>query len=139
MGQNLPLCGQLGAARSRQDESKEVGGVGSKRTSSGCNGVHVVRWIGLIFRLLSIVLLQTHSNARPLIFWSSGTKLRRDDAPFFSDLGLDIWSCPASRHWYVVQLPDPDVRHAGHLPDFLWEEQGSQAGSQILRVGLWRT
>jgi hypothetical protein len=24
MGQNLPLCGQLGAARSRQDESKEV-------------------------------------------------------------------------------------------------------------------
>jgi hypothetical protein len=40
MGQNLPLCGQLGAVRSRQDESKEVyvGGVGSKRTSSGDNG-----------------------------------------------------------------------------------------------------
>ena len=26
MGQNLPLCGQLVAARSRQGESKEVGG-----------------------------------------------------------------------------------------------------------------
>jgi hypothetical protein len=51
MGQKLPLCGQLGAARSRQDESKEVGELGSKRTSSGCNGVHHVRWGGLIFRL----------------------------------------------------------------------------------------
>ena len=52
MGQNLPLCAQLGAARSRQDESKEVGELGSKRTSSGCNGVHHVWWSGLIFRLL---------------------------------------------------------------------------------------
>jgi hypothetical protein len=44
---------ERGTARSRQDEpSKEVGRVGSKRTSSGCNGVHVVRWVGLIFRLL---------------------------------------------------------------------------------------
>ena len=53
MGQNLPLCAQLGAARSRQDESKEVGELGSKRTSSGCNGVHHVWWSGLIFRLLA--------------------------------------------------------------------------------------
>jgi hypothetical protein len=53
MGQNLPLCAQLGAARSRQDESKEAGELGSKRTSSGCNGVHHVWWGGLIFRLLS--------------------------------------------------------------------------------------
>jgi hypothetical protein len=52
MGQALPLCGHLGAARSRQDESKEVGEVGSKRTSSGCNGVHHVWWGGLISRLL---------------------------------------------------------------------------------------
>jgi hypothetical protein len=39
MGQHLPLCGQLGPTRSRQGESKEVsiGGVGSKRTSSGGN------------------------------------------------------------------------------------------------------
>ena len=42
MGQNLALCAQLGAARSRQDESIEVGEVGSKRPSSGCNGVHAV-------------------------------------------------------------------------------------------------
>ena len=53
MGQKLPLCGQLGAARSRQDESKEVGEAGSKRTSSGGNGGHHVWWSGLIFRLLS--------------------------------------------------------------------------------------
>jgi hypothetical protein len=52
MGQKLPLCGQLGAARSRQDESKEVGDAGSKRTSSGGNGGHHVWWSGLIFRLL---------------------------------------------------------------------------------------
>jgi hypothetical protein len=53
MGQKLPLCAQLGATRSRQDESKEVciGEVGSKRTSSGCNGVHHVCWGGQIFRL----------------------------------------------------------------------------------------
>jgi hypothetical protein len=32
------VCGQLGAARSRQGESNEVGEVGSKRASSGDNG-----------------------------------------------------------------------------------------------------
>jgi hypothetical protein len=52
MGQNLPLCAQLGATRSRQDESKEVGEVGSKRSSSGSKGEHHVWWGGLIFRLL---------------------------------------------------------------------------------------
>jgi hypothetical protein len=52
LGRNLPLCAQLGAARFRQDESKEVHEVGSKRPSLGCNGVHVIWWIGLIFRLL---------------------------------------------------------------------------------------
>jgi hypothetical protein len=39
-----PVCAQLGAARSRQDESKEVGEVGSTRTSSGGNGGHHVCW-----------------------------------------------------------------------------------------------
>jgi hypothetical protein len=56
MGQNLPVCGQLGAARSRQDESKEAGEVGSKRETD----VFGVQWgasrllggEGLIFRLL---------------------------------------------------------------------------------------
>jgi hypothetical protein len=52
MGQNLPLCGQLRPTRSRQDESKEVGGVGSKRASSGGNGGHHVWWGGLVSRLL---------------------------------------------------------------------------------------
>jgi hypothetical protein len=45
--------GQLGAARSRQDESIELGEVGSKRPSLGCNGVHVVWCSGLIFWLLA--------------------------------------------------------------------------------------
>jgi hypothetical protein len=53
MGQKMDCLGHRGTVRSRQDESKEVGEVGSKRTSSGCNGVHhVVWWGGLIFRLL---------------------------------------------------------------------------------------
>jgi hypothetical protein len=55
MGQTLPLCGQLGPTRSCQDESKEVGEVGSKRTSSRCKEVHVVRCIGLVFRLLLLL------------------------------------------------------------------------------------
>jgi hypothetical protein len=38
MGQNLPLCGQLGAARSRQDESNEVHEAGRIRRSSGGKG-----------------------------------------------------------------------------------------------------
>jgi hypothetical protein len=42
----------MGAVKSRQGESKEVHEVGSKRPSLGCNGVHVVWWIGLIFRLM---------------------------------------------------------------------------------------
>jgi hypothetical protein len=54
MGQKLPPCAQLGATRSRQDESKEVGEVGSKRTSSRCNAVHHVCWGRLISRLLLI-------------------------------------------------------------------------------------
>jgi hypothetical protein len=53
MGQKIVRFGQaLGAARSRQDESIEVGEVGSKRPSLGCNGVHVVWCSGLIFWLL---------------------------------------------------------------------------------------
>ena len=54
MGQNLALCAQLGAARSRQDESIEVGEVGSKRPSLGGTGGHVVWCSGLIFWLLAI-------------------------------------------------------------------------------------
>jgi hypothetical protein len=42
MGQESVRFSQLGATRSRQDESIEVGGVGLKRPSSGCNGVHAV-------------------------------------------------------------------------------------------------
>jgi hypothetical protein len=56
MGQKLPLCAQLGAMRSLQDESKEGGEVGSKRTSSRCNAVHHVCWGGLISRLLTAKL-----------------------------------------------------------------------------------
>jgi hypothetical protein len=44
------LVGQLGPARSRQDESIEVGEVGSKRPSLGGNGGHVTWWGPLIVR-----------------------------------------------------------------------------------------
>jgi hypothetical protein len=55
MGQNLALCAQLGAARSRQDESIEVHEVGSKRPFSGCNGVHFA-WCGGLICALVVVL-----------------------------------------------------------------------------------
>jgi hypothetical protein len=42
--------GELGAARSRQDEPIEVGEVESKRPSLGCNGVHVTWCSPLIAR-----------------------------------------------------------------------------------------
>jgi hypothetical protein len=51
MGQKMVRFAQLGAARSRQDESIEVGEVGSKRPSPGCNGVHFAWWGGLICAL----------------------------------------------------------------------------------------
>ena len=51
-GPKMVCFAPLSATRSRQDESKEVHEVGSKRPSSGCNGVHVVWCSGLIFWLL---------------------------------------------------------------------------------------
>ena len=54
MGQKMVCFGSLRLTRSRQDESIEVGEVGSKRPSLGCNGVHVVRCSGLIFWLLKL-------------------------------------------------------------------------------------
>jgi hypothetical protein len=54
MGQKMVCFEALRGTRSRQDESIEVGEVGSKRPSLGGNGGHVVRWIGLIFRLLRV-------------------------------------------------------------------------------------
>jgi hypothetical protein len=52
MGKKMVGFAQLGAARSRQDESMEVGEVGSKRPSSGCNGVHVLSLYPLTWRSL---------------------------------------------------------------------------------------
>jgi hypothetical protein len=52
MGQKIDRLGLRGATRSRQDESKEVHEVGSKRPSSGCNGVHVLSLYPLIWRSL---------------------------------------------------------------------------------------
>jgi hypothetical protein len=53
MGQKMVCFGQLRPTRSRQDESKEVHEVGSKRPSLGCNGVHVLSLYPLIWRSLS--------------------------------------------------------------------------------------
>jgi hypothetical protein len=54
MGQKVVCFGQLRPTRSRQDESKEVHEVGSKRPSSWCNGVHVLSLHPLIRRSLSL-------------------------------------------------------------------------------------
>ena len=52
MGQKMVCFAALCGTRSRQDESKEVHEVGSKRPSSGCNGVHVLSLYPLIWRSL---------------------------------------------------------------------------------------
>ena len=52
MGQKMVRFAQLGAARSRQDKSIEVGEVGSKRPSSGGNGGHVLSLYPLTWRSL---------------------------------------------------------------------------------------
>jgi hypothetical protein len=52
IGQKMVRFGSLRPTRSRQDESIEVGEVGSKRPSSGGTGGHVVWCSGLIFWLL---------------------------------------------------------------------------------------
>ena len=54
MGQKMVRFAQLGAARSRQDESIEVGEVGSKRPSSGGNGGHVLSLYPLTWRSLTM-------------------------------------------------------------------------------------
>ena len=56
MGQKMVCFAELCGTRSRQDESKEVHEVGSKRPSLGCNGVHVLSLYPLIWRSLSIKL-----------------------------------------------------------------------------------
>ena len=53
MGPETVLVGQLGAARSRQDEPIEVGEVGSKRPSLGGTGGHVVWCSGLRNKVFS--------------------------------------------------------------------------------------
>jgi hypothetical protein len=52
MGQKMVRFGALRGTRSRQDESIEVGEVGSKRPSLGGNGGHFAWWGGLICALL---------------------------------------------------------------------------------------
>jgi hypothetical protein len=66
MGQKMVRFAQLDAARSRQDESKEVHEVGSKRPSSGCNGVHVLSLYPLIWRSLWPAASKL-SRQRPLL------------------------------------------------------------------------
>jgi hypothetical protein len=61
MGQTLVCFGLLRPARSRQDESKEVHEVGSKRSSSGCYGVHVLSLYPLIWPSLTPISLPSHS------------------------------------------------------------------------------
>jgi hypothetical protein len=62
MGQKMGCFGQLRPTRSRQDESIEVGEVGSKRPPLGCNGVHIVWCSGLIFWLLRCSALEKYRS-----------------------------------------------------------------------------
>jgi hypothetical protein len=64
MGQKMGCFGQLRPTRSRQGESIEVGEVGSKRPSLGCNGVHVTWWGPLIARSSAATAI---SKPQPLI------------------------------------------------------------------------
>jgi hypothetical protein len=63
MGRKMVRFAALSGTRSRQDESIEVGEVGSKRPSLGCNGVYVVRCSGLIFWLLLSEGWTVHSQS----------------------------------------------------------------------------
>jgi hypothetical protein len=66
MGQKMVRFAQLGAARSRQDESIEVGEVGSERPSSGCNGVHFAWWGGWADLRLVVVSLSIPTDPSSL-------------------------------------------------------------------------
>ena len=102
MGQKMVRFAQLGAARSRQDEAIEVVEVGSKRPSSGCNGVHVVWWIGLIFRLLQATTGQCYrlaisrSTGKILCFKPSNTfpALQNESAPILLRQVMDGEASP---------------------------------------------
>jgi hypothetical protein len=71
MGQKMVRFAQLGAARSRQDESIEVGEVGSKRPSLGGNGGHFAWWGGLICALSVSSLRQSDLAPGVLRFFAS--------------------------------------------------------------------
>jgi hypothetical protein len=81
MGQKMACLGHRGTARSRQDESKEVGEAGSKRTSSGGNGGHHVWWSGLIFRLLPSASKggQTHAYRQKRLFQTAVGRIPQAD------------------------------------------------------------
>jgi hypothetical protein len=73
MGQKMVRFAELCGTRSRQDASKEVHEAGRIRPSSGCNGVHVRWWIGLICALLGLL-----GRAFALII---GSKLEHGSSP----------------------------------------------------------
>jgi hypothetical protein len=69
MGQKMVCFGQLRPTRSRQDESIEVGEVGSKRPSLGGTGGHVVWCSGLIFWLLANTLSTFAASQSSITQW----------------------------------------------------------------------
>ena len=69
MGQKMVCFEALRGTRSHQDESIEVGEVGSKRPSLGCNGVHVVWCSGLIFWLLNLLSVRGQHRLILSFFW----------------------------------------------------------------------
>jgi hypothetical protein len=106
MGQKLPPCGQLGPARSRQDESKEVGEAGSKRTSSRGKEGHRIWWSRLIFRLLFLfgnarVCVRVHALRAARLLRGKCLVLVRHAAC------VSVWACADQRH----STEDPPMPH----------------------------
>jgi hypothetical protein len=97
MGQKMVCFGQLRPTRSRQDESIEVGEVGSKRPSSGCNGVHVTWWGPLIARSS----FWSGSSAQQFLF-----RVRPTQAEFQYGLGKCLRVCFRRSKSHVIWRAD---------------------------------
>jgi hypothetical protein len=107
MGQKWVCFGLLRPARFRQDESKEVHEVGSKRPSSGCNGVHVLSLYPLIWRSLTRVSVspQPPQDGRWAIFAPVSYKNMA-----LGDAGLEGGTVP----WRPTRIPGLAVGGRAH-------------------------
>jgi hypothetical protein len=78
IGKKMVRFGALRGTRSRQDESIEVGEVGSKRPSSGGNGVHVVSLYPLTWRSLGGYWYHGGAGTSQVVSKRRATKLHKN-------------------------------------------------------------